>query len=145
MDQNEEHQVLIEIRCALTAKIFRINRDQLPKKNAASFVQAVVRSSYEQAKLVRLNQPFIIDSEKYLTIILIRHAVDEDDVWQSSTVNLVRKNWGLMFINQTGNDITVDIYPDAKDDEGKQTKVWSNPSIGMVHTQKFILRSVSEE
>jgi hypothetical protein len=145
MDSNVKHSVLIEVRCEITAKIFRIERNRFPKSNSARFVQVIVQTAYEQARTITYNQPFEIDSENFLYLVLIRHNDDDDQVWRTANVNLVRKNWGLMFVNQTGCDLVVDIYPQTESDDGKQTRTWNAPCIGIVHTQKFVFGSFIED
>ena len=104
MDPQGDHNVVVDTQCEITCKIMRVRKDGLPQNHTlrCAAVTDVVRYGYPNAQVITARQPFVIDSVKFLNIILIRRNDDDDAVWGDiPALNLCRRNRGLLFINET--------------------------------------------
>lgn len=103
------------------------------------------RQQYAQSQVITYLQPFTVDSQNYLNIVLIRSADEDDTIWADiPDIQLLRRNWGVLFVNTTPG-VRVRVYPQVGNDEGVNNRVWTGPSVGLVHAQKFDFYELMEE
>lgn len=91
MDPNVKHEICLSSQCAIVMKIFRISHRYCKNKDGNyinAYIKKAIRTQYGGALGVAYDNVFEIDAQNYLTIILIRHADDGDEVFQSVLWNL---------------------------------------------------------
>jgi len=107
------------------------------KKYKKNLVKSTIETNYDRAKVVTYRQPFTLDPD-YLTIILIRHADQEEDVFKNLPgLDTMRTNWGLLFVNLTPE---VDVIITG---HSNQKRKWVNTYIGHLYVTSVVFENVA--
>lgn len=148
MDQHGNHPMRVDVECEVVCRIMRVAKNQMANMNhrmKCRYVSDIVRGQYAQSQVIQYLQPFAIDSENYLNIVLIRSADEDDTIWADiPNIRLLRRNWGMIFINTTPG-LRVRVYPEVGNEEGVKHRTWTDPSTGLVHAQKFVFYELMKE
>jgi len=102
-----------------------------------NLIKSTIETNYDRAKVVKYRQPFILDPD-YLTIILIRHADQEDDVFKKlPELVTMRTNWDLLFVKLAPEvDVTITGHT-------VQRKKWVDTYIGHLYATSVVFENVA--
>jgi hypothetical protein len=147
MDPNTGHTITIAVQCEVVAKIMTIPLHFIQNARGqfnTSTVRHYLRTQYRIAQPIAYNQPFTVDSQSNLTIILIRHNDDEDeDAFAEArefTRHRLRANHRILFYNGTGARLDVTIGGTSV-----QQRTWPTEYTGAIHTNTFSFTRVYDE
>lgn len=149
MDPNAAHQLLIRIIGApLTAYAISIPLAAAHAQNGVQFDRVVVsnliRANANWVAVVP-NQPVLLDTNTHLTVICIKHADADNNVFANiPNIAVLRSNWRVLFVNAAGGEVRGRTQTDAGG-SWKNFSIQRDATRGLVHARTVEFKQYFED